>query len=267
MRKISIILQILFIVFSIQGCNFLSAAGFDNQGQPVKEVTGDLTYRVENGNAKVDHKQWDVLLKEHVDKDGFVDYQGFLNDKNSLEKYLTHLEQNPPTNSWNVQELLAYYINLYNAHTVNLILNNYPVNSIKDLNSPWTSSFVKVGNEKLSLGGIENSILRKMNEPRIHFAINCASYSCPNLLNEAFVSTKIEEQLERVTYSFINGNKNEITKNNPKLSRIFKWYKKDFKVNGEKNLIAYINQYSTMKIAPNTTLDFKEYDWDLNEKK
>ena len=267
MKKISIILQILFIVFAIQGCNFLSAAGYDSQGLPVKKAAGNLTLISTNDKENVNHKEWDILLKKYVDKDGNVDYKGFLNDKSTLENYLDHLAQNPPSNSWNVQELLAYYINLYNAHTVNLILDNYPVASIKDLNGPWTRSFVKVGNEDLSLGGIENSILRKMNEPRIHFAINCASYSCPNLLNEAFVASKIEQQLEKATLSFINGTKNDISNSSPKLSKIFKWYKKDFTVNGKKDLIAYINQYSTVKINSDATVGFKEYNWSLNEKK
>jgi hypothetical protein len=267
MKKVPIILQILLMVFVVQGCNFLSAAGFDPQGQPVVKVTGNLTYQLELDNSKIDHSQWDVLLKKYVGNNGLVNYKGFLNDKDELEDYLDQLAQNPPDSSWKVQELLAYYINLYNAHTINLILNNYPINSIKDLNRPWTSSFVRVGNEKLTLGGVENSILRKMDDPRIHFAINCASYSCPDLLNEAYQATTIEEQLERVTFSFINGPKNELTESNIRLSKIFKWYKKDFKVNGQKDLIGYVNKYSKIKIKPDANLDFIEYNWDLNEMK
>ena len=267
MKKASIIIQIIILVFALQGCNLLSAAGIDSQGQPLKKVSGDLTYQVEKDSVEIDHSQWDVLLKKHVGKDGLVDYKGFLNDKEELEVYLEHLAQNPPDNSGKVQELLAYYINLYNAHTINLILENYPVNSIKDLNGPWTTSFVLVGNEKLTLGGIENSILRKMDEPRIHFAINCASFSCPDLLDEAFQASIIEEQLERVTNSFINGPKNEIKEDHVNLSKIFKWYKKDFKVNGQKDLIGYINQYSTIKVDPDAKVAFKEYNWDLNEMK
>jgi len=267
MRKASILIQFILMVIAIQGCNYLSAAGLDSQDQPVKKVTGNLSYQMELDETEIDHSQWDVLLKKYVGKDGLVDYKGFLIDKEELENYLTHLAQNPPNNSWKVQELLAYYINLYNAHTINLILNNYPVKSIKDLNGPWTSSFVQVGNERLTLGGVENSILRRMDEPRIHFAINCASFSCPDLLNEAYQASTIEEQLDRVTLSFINGAKNEISEDNIKISKIFKWYKKDFKVNGQKDLIAYINQYSTTKIGPNAKVEFKEYNWDLNEKK
>jgi len=126
---------------------------------------------------------------------------------------------------------------------------------------------VPIGNKTLSLGGIENGILRKMDEPRIHFAINCASFSCPKLLNEAYVASKINQQLEKVTKDFINGDKNEITKNNPKLSSIFKWYKKDFKVKGEKDVIGYVNQYAKVKINPETSIAYLEYNWSLNEQK
>lgn len=100
------------------------------------------------------------------------------------------LSAQAPDKTWSVQELLAYYINLYNAYTVDLILKNYPVKSIKDLNGPWTKAIVPIGDIRMSLGGIENSILRKMNEPRIHFALNCASVSCPKLLNEAYSAKK-----------------------------------------------------------------------------
>ena len=102
---------------------------------------------------------------------------------------------------------------------------------------------------------------RKMNEPRIHFAINCASYSCPKLLDEAYTAGKINEQLDLVTNEFINSDKNEISENAPKLSKIFSFYTKDF----EPNLAEYINKYSDTKINPNAEITFKEYNWDLNE--
>jgi hypothetical protein len=125
-------------------------------------------------------------------------------------KLFINLSENKPDKKWSVQEQLAYYINTYNAYTLNLILDNYPVKSIRDLDGPWTKAIVPVGDVMMSLAGIENSLLRKMNEPRIHFAINCASFSCPKLLNETFTAGKINEQLERVTLNFINSEKNEL---------------------------------------------------------
>ncbi len=196
-----------------------------------------------------------------------VNYKGFKNDEAKLDAYLKMLSEKNPTNDWSVQELLTYYINLYNAATVKLIVENYPVKSIKDIDGAWTKGRVAVGDKMLSLGGIENGILRKMNEPRIHFAINCASISCPKLLDEAFTAATINEQLDRATKEFINSDKNDISASNPKVSSIFDWYQKDFAVNGKKDVIGYINQYSKTKINPGATLSYKEYDWNLNAQK
>ncbi|NND63285.1 MAG: DUF547 domain-containing protein [Flavobacteriaceae bacterium] len=249
----------------LQSCSLLSAAGLSSQGQPVKTVDEPLESTGTSLVARIDHSIWDDLLRKHVAENGLVDYKGFLEDRAKLTEYLEYLGNNAPTEDWSVSELLAYYINIYNAYTVDLIVENYPVKSIKDLNGPWTRGFVKIGDKNLSLGGIENGILRKMNEPRIHFAINCASYSCPKLLNEAYFADKIGAQLDMVTRDFINGDKNEISAMNPKLSSIFDWYRKDYEVNGEADVIAYINQYSEVKIDPSANLDYLEYNWNLNE--
>ena len=156
-------------------------------------------------------------------------------------------------------------LNLYNAYTVDLILNNYPVESIKDIDGAWTRSIVSIGNKKLALGGIENGVLRKMNEPRIHFAINCASMSCPKLLDEAYTAGKINEQLDRATKEFINSDKNEIGTNSVKLSSVFDWYKKDFITTETPTIIDYVNQFSTTKINAGANVSYKDYDWSLNE--
>lgn len=243
-------------------CNLISSAGLNSKGLPTPDVSEGSSA---NAEQILDHGTWDNLLKKHVRESGMVDYKGFKNDRAKLDEYLKMLSSQEPTEQWSNNELLAYYINLYNAYTVDLILNNYPTKSIKDIDSPWTKEFVKVGDTEISLGGIENSVLRKMNEPRIHFAINCASISCPKLLNEAYTADKVEEQLERVTREFVNSDKNEITENSVKLSSIFDWYKKDFKENG--TLIDYVNQYSETRINSGASVSFKEYDWNLNEAK
>lgn len=266
MRTFYKIAFILFLAFFLHSCNLLSAAGIGSQGQPIKKV-GNLTSTTANSAVNIDHSQWDQLLKKYVNDKGFVNYKGFKKDKAKLDAYLKMLSEKEPSNHWSVQELLAYYINLYNAATVKLIVENYPVKSIKDIDGAWTKDRVSVGDKTLSLGGIENGILRKMDEPRIHFAINCASISCPKLLDEAYTAAKINEQLDRVTTEFINSDKNDISANNPKVSAIFDWYAKDFTVNGKKDVIAYINQFSETKINPGATLSYKNYNWDLNEQK
>ena len=257
MKNIFLLTTLLFV--------FQSCQSTTKKDLGIKQVQGNLTYSIAT-SEEANHKAWDVLLKKYVDENGFVDYKGFLTSKSELTNYINYLSENAPNESSTIQEQLAYYINIYNALTVQLILDNYPVESIKDISKPWGKTVITLNNNLYSLGDIEHEILRKMNEPRIHFAINCASYSCPNLLNEAFTASKLEEQLERVSNSFINGNKNEITPTNPKLSKIFKWYKKDFKVNGEADLITFINQYSNVKIDEDASIDYLDYNWNLNKK-
>ncbi|WGK65394.1 DUF547 domain-containing protein [Croceiramulus getboli] len=263
MKKITM-LFIILLSLSLQSCSLLAAAGLSSQGQPTKEVTGDLSSITEQSSASLDHSNWDALLKKHVNQEGLVDYQGFQDDRQSLENYLTYLSGQQPDDSWSIQELLAYYINLYNAYTVELILDNYPTQSIKDIEGAWTKAIVPVGDRTLSLGGIENGVLRKMNEPRIHFAINCASISCPKLLREAYTASGIEEQLERATREFINSDKNEISAQDPKVSSLFDWYRKDYLVRGNSSVIEFINTYSNTKINPGVELNYLDYNWGLN---
>lgn len=265
MKTLLNLTAILLFAFTLQSCNLLSAAGIVSQGQPTKQVKTSLTSTTANSAVNVDHSQWDKLLKKYVNNEGFVNYEGFQKNRAQLDNYLKMLSEQDPNNDWSVQELLAYYINLYNASTVELILNNYPTKSIQDIKGNFTTGFIKIGNRELSLGGLENGVLRKMGEPRIHFAVNCASVSCPKLMNEAYTASKINEQLDRAVKEFINSDKNDISANNPKLSSIFDWYQKDFKVNGKQDVVGFINQYSKTKINPGATLTYKDYNWNLNK--
>lgn len=219
-----------------------------------------------SNEQKTDHSLWDELLQKHVDHQGNVNYKGFLKDHKELKKYLDLLSQNPPEESWSKNKKLAYYINAYNAFTVELILEHYPLKSIKDIHNPWGQKFIQLGNESISLNDIEHNILRKMNEPRIHFAINCASVSCPKLYNKAFTSEQLDKQLDQVTREFINSTENNISENELQLSNIFKWYEKDYLVNGIRSLAHYISQYTDVQINPNAKVNFLDYNWDLNEK-
>lgn len=267
MKKILIIASILLFVGALFIANnrfgLLSMAGLNGKGLPAKVVKGNLANASGISFIKIDHSKWHSLLNKYVDEDGKVDYDGFINEKDELNNYLEYLSKQLPNNEWSVQEQLAYYINLYNAHTVNLIIQNYPVKSIKEIDGAWTTEFIKIGNKELSLGALEHSILRKMNEPRIHFAINCASGSCPKLLNKAYLPEKLNDQLEEATHGFINSVNNNIGKKELHLSRIFKWYKNDF-LDGD--LLQYIKPYTTVIIAPDAGIKYKEYDWSLNKK-
>ncbi|MFD2202465.1 DUF547 domain-containing protein [Shivajiella indica] len=221
------------------------------------------------------HQIFDELLKKYVNPEGLVNYKGFIQDKAKLEKYLDLLSNNAPDRrNWTKEEQLAYWINAYNAFTIKLIVDNYPVNSIKDLdpkvsiplvNTVWHIKFFKIGGKDASLDELEHKILRKeFDEPRIHFAINCASFSCPKLLNEAFLSEDIDSQLDKVAKSFINDPlRNKITSDKVEISQIFSWFKGDFTKNG--SLIDYLNKYSLVKISQNAKISHLTYDWSLNE--
>lgn len=243
---------ILFMAFSLTNC--FVAKGFSN-----KDLNPDG-----NQNNSVDHSAWDILLKKYVADNGNVNYKDFKTETELLNTYIDYLATKIPSDNWNKKEKLAYYINVYNANTIKLIIDNYPTKSIKDIKNPWSKNRIKIANEYFSLSNIEHDILRKMNEPRIHFAINCASASCPKLLNIAYTEDNIETLLEKATKDFISdSDKNKISKENVQLSKIFDWYQKDFTKNG--SLIDYINHYSKVKIDSDAKIFYMDYDWNLNE--
>lgn len=227
------------------------------------------------GTTPPSHQLWDQLVKAHVKPNGLVDYKGFVREKAKLEIYLKLLSASAPDRkTWSKNQQLAYWINAYNAFTVKLIVDNYPVKSIRDLGPAlkipmikdvWHYKFFKIGGVESSLDEIEHSILRKeFDEPRIHFAINCASISCPPLLNEAYVAEKIESQLAKVTTSFINNpSQNKIGPDQARISSIFSWFKGDFTKKG--SLIDFLNLYSKVKIKSTARITHLDYNWNLNE--
>jgi len=210
------------------------------------------------------HNLWTSALQEHVDDDGNVNYKSWKKDTTYLDNYLQTLEENPPVEAWSKSDSLAYFINAYNAVTVKLILDKYPLKSIRNLVTPWRFKRFTLNGEKVSLNHIEHEILRKMNEPRIHFAINCASASCPKLINVAFESHTMEKQLEQVTRDFINDPKrNKLSEKKIEISRIFQWFSDDF--GNKKERIAFIRKYANQPFNENPKVDFFTYDWQLNE--
>lgn len=210
------------------------------------------------------HEPWDRMLLKHVDDKGNVDYASWLNEREALKTYLNTLSAQKPGPTDSEAARLAYWINLYNASTVDLILKNYPIKSIRDLNdgNPWDIRDISVGDQKYSLNEIEHGIIRKeFNEPRIHFAVNCAANSCPPLLNRAWTADNLEENLETMTKRFITDrSSNQLSPGRLKLSKIFEWYRDDFG-----NLIEFIQTYTDMTIRSNAKIEFISYDWSLNE--
>ncbi|CAN5243313.1 DUF547 domain-containing protein [soil metagenome] len=223
------------------------------------------------------HDAWTKLLKKYVNDKGLVNYKGFINDIKALDAYLATLSNNPPDeNKWSTNEQLAYWFNAYNAFTVKLITMHYPVSSIKKIgpdiqvifvNTPWDKDFFKIGGSNFSLNDIEHKTLRKrFEEPRMHFALNCASMSCPKLRNEAYEASKLNSQLDDQARAFLaDKSKNVITQNKIKISKLFNWYGKDFTKNSGK--IEYLNKYAPVKINRNADIDYLDYSWDINEQK
>ena len=210
------------------------------------------------------HHRWNNQLQEFVSETGLVNYKAWKKNQNSLDAYINTLSNNPPRDGASKNYKLAYWINAYNSLTIKLILENYPLKSIKEIESPWNIKCFNMEGNNYSLGEIEHKILRKMGESRIHFAINCASISCPKLLNKAYQEKKIESQLVSATSSFLlDPSKNVLTNKKLSLSKIFFWFKKDF--GSKKERLDFIKKYSNLKFDK-PIINYLDYDWSLNKR-
>jgi hypothetical protein len=222
-------------------------------------------------NAQPKHNLWDGLLKKSVSIDGVVDYAEFKNNEAVLDQYLKLLANQSPQRSWTKFEEMAYWVNAYNAYTVKLILNNSPLTSIMDLQfdgkNAWDYKWIAIAGQRLSLNDIEHKKLRgQFQDARIHFVVNCASFSCPILLNKAFTAENIDLLMSQQAALFINDRaRNQISAKSPKLSRIFEWYAEDF-IREAGSVQAYVNRFSPIKLKSNTALGYMDYNWSLNGK-
>ncbi|MBU2979780.1 DUF547 domain-containing protein [Alteromonas sp. C1M14] len=237
------------------------------------------------------HESWDTLLKQYVHpiNNGHsteVDYAGFANDRQTLTKYLEQLAAVPEAQfkQWPKHSQLAFLINAYNAYTIELILSRYPdLSSIRELgsflSSPWKQDIGPLLGEERTLDGIEHGLIRgdnKYNEPRIHFAVNCASVGCPALREEAYTGDKLEMQLADQTQRFLSDrSRNHAEGKTLTLSKIFDWYGDDFEMNGNKGLADFLAQYhQALGLTPtqqdalignDIDIRFSDYDWSLND--
>jgi hypothetical protein len=227
-----------------------------------------------DGSGSVDNSLYADLLHKYV-KDGVVDYQGFKKEQEQLERYLEVLENVDPKDLSH-DERFAYYVNLYNAWTIQLILSGYPgVASIKDLggffSSPWKKEIVRIKGDVVTLDHIEHDILRpRFKDPRVHFAINCAARSCPPLQSEPFRGSTLDQQLDEATGSFINDSQsNYLEGNSLHVSRIFKWFGEDF----NQDVVGFFLKYAEgdlkerlKKRKDDIDVECLDYDWSLNGK-
>lgn len=227
------------------------------------------------------HKVFDGLLKKYV-SNGLVSYQGFASEESSFKAYLDSLSNVTESefNSFSEKEKLSFYINAYNAFTIQLILDHYPIASITDIGSPistlnlvrgtpWKKDFFTLLGKKRTLDWIEHQKLRKdFAEPRIHFAIVCASIGCPHLVPYAYTPKDLENQLQSAKLNFLkNPKKNyyDSKKNILYLSQIFNWFQGDFTKKG--TLIDFVQEGFSESIDPKAEIKYLDYSWSLNERK
>lgn len=218
------------------------------------------------------HKIFNDVLSKRVQFKGhqsLVDYKGLKSKPKALNEYLKSLSSVSKSeyNQFSSKQKLSFLINAYNAFTLKLIIDHYPVKSIKDIgsifSSPWKKEFFKLFGKEMNLDTIEHGMIRKdFKEPRIHFAVNCASIGCPSLAKSAFVAENLNSQLEAAAMNFLkNKDKNYALKNTLKLSKIFDWYGGDFENLG--GVEVYIK--SKLGLKGKYKIDYLDYDWNLNE--
>jgi hypothetical protein len=227
------------------------------------------------------HTVWTQFLKKWVTGDS-INYSGI---KESgavlLTAYLAELESvcKKDINKWNKNQRLAFWINVYNAYTVKLVVDNHPLKSIRKIGlfpgAAWREKVVslkRLKGKNVSLSHVENDILRKhFREPRIHFAIVCAAEGCPPIRSEAYTAAKINRQLEIQTKAFLNANTHNRYDSNSGvlyLSKIFNWYEKDFGKDHDKRLL-FVSKYldelrADLQKGNRVRIKYLPYDWTLN---
>ncbi len=246
----------------------------------------DLFARAADGAGEaVDHGAWDRLLatyvKPGVDGISRVDYAAFkMAAHGELKAYVRRLEAVDPARLGRFEQF-ALLANLYNAKTIDIVLDHYPVASIKDISlgggllatltgGPWKAKVLKLNGVELSLDDLEHGILRPVfKDPRAHYALNCASMGCPNLGREAFTGAKLERQLEEAARAYVNHPRG-VTLRDGKLvvSSIYVWFKEDFG-GDDAGVLHHLRRYAAPGLAEElkaiTAIDGDAYDWRLND--
>lgn len=228
------------------------------------------------------HSDYDALLRKYVTKSGvrYAAWRANDTDRLGLKRYIVQME-NTPVDSVAAtpsarRVAMAFWINLYNAVTLDLVLQDYPVKSIKELGggagSPWKRDLTASGGHALSLEQIENEILRsKFHDPRVHFALSTSARSCPPLRIGAYVPDSLDAQLEAQTRSFLKDGRVELLPGSPvkvRLPKIFDWYGEDFGATDGKVVMwlrPYVSELAAVRDTAKVDLKYSDYDWSLNE--
>jgi len=233
--------------------------------------------------ATVDHAAWDMLLKTHVvaGADGLnrIAYGNFKKDGHAaLKAYVATLQRVDPS-VLDRAEQFAFWVNLYNAKTIDVVLDKYPVKSIKDISlggglktlvtgGPWQAKIIKVSGVELTLDDIENSILRPLyGDARVHYAVNCASVGCPNLAADAYTGARLEAMLEAGAKAFINSPRGVLVEGDTiKASSIYTWFQADFG-GSDAAVLDHWRKYASTTLAEQLNkigrIARYDYDWTL----
>lgn len=249
---------------------------------PKAELWPRFAAHVENATTAIDHAPWDRFLKAHVvaGKDGVarIAYAKVPPaDKAALSGYVERLAATRAT-ALSRAEQRAYWINLYNALTVKIVLDHYPVDGIKDIrispglfsSGPWGKKLLKIEGEDVSLDDIEHRILRPVwKDPRIHYAVNCASIGCPNLPAEAFTAANADRLLDAAARAYVNHPRGvRRTGGGVRLSSIYDWFRDDFgkdKTALFGHLTAFAEPALKEFLSTGPAIDGYDYDWSLND--
>ena len=200
------------------------------------------------------------LLQKYVDSTGTVDYESWKTDPNHTEFVQALSIAIPP------QKDTAYWINMYNALTIQLVIENYPLKSIRDIEQGkvWSHHKFSLSSGDYTLDHIEHNILRPRKDPRIHAAINCASIGCPPLWNQAYTEQNLEKELDQALRRWFDKNAFEKIESGMAISKIFLWYAEDF----TPSPISFLRQYNpSIEWPKKENILYMKYDWSLNEAK
>ena len=233
-----------------------------------------------NSNITVSHKTWSELLTAYLsEQEGIArfDYRAVSDaHRQQLNDYIEMLTQTPVL-MLSRDEQLAFWINLYNALTVKVVLDNYPVSSIKKISSgflstgPWDDELIIIADKELSLNDIEHRILRPIwKDPRLHYAVNCASIGCPNLATTAYTAQTMEDMLKNGAIAYINHPRGaKIDDDKLIVSSIYTWFIDDFG-GDDAGVISHLKQYADETLRARleniSTISDDDYNWDLNDK-
>ena len=226
-------------------------------------------------DGEFSHELFDQVLQRYVDLQGRVDYAGLKKNPGTLQSYLDSLAVNAPSDKATFQTGLTFWINAYNALTIKGVLDHYPTTSVRKIKlfgGFFSRIRFQVGGRSYTLDNIEHDIIRsEFGDPRIHFALVCASLGCPSLENRAFVPETLEERLDNATANFINNpEKVRLDRENRVLylSQIFEWYAEDFEDTHD-SVINFISEYlpevdAAFLEGKEVQIQYVQYDWSLN---